>query len=373
MKSKVAVVKTSPATVLKDVQRLCDLAEMEKYIDPGKTTILKDNISWHLPFPGSNSTPWQLEGTVKALQAMGNTNITAVENNTVVTDPFIGEKLLLFEGIYKKYDIPVIYNFRDVEWVDYPLDFNSHGLSRVYGNHFTVPDFFKGKNIVHLPTMKTHIYTTTTGAMKNAFGGLINTKRHYTHSWIHETLVDLLRIQKDIHTGLFAIMDGTTSAEGPGPRTMKPHVTNVLLASGDMVAIDAVAAKLMGFDPLQLKYISLADSEGLGNGRPENIELVGDDVSNIILDYTVGDNLASRAGDALWFGPFKWAQWFFFHTPVVYMFIFASYFYHDFFWYPLKGKRIFNKWLARTGWGELYREYADLQEQLTGERVAWMK
>lgn len=55
------------------------------------------------------------------------------------------------------------------------------------------------------------------------------------------------------------------------------------------------------------------------------------------------------------------------------MFIFASYFYHDFFWYPLKGKRILNKWLARTGWGELYREYADLQEQLTGERVAWMK
>ena len=39
-----------------------------------------------------------------------------------------------------------------------------------------------------------HIYTTTTGAMKNAFGGLLNTRRHYTHSWIHETLVDLLAI-----------------------------------------------------------------------------------------------------------------------------------------------------------------------------------
>src|SRR6185503_13629410 len=46
-----------------------------------------------------------------------------------------------------------------------------------------------------------HIYTQTTGAMKNAFGGLLNTKRHYTHSWIHETLVDLLAIQKEIHAG----------------------------------------------------------------------------------------------------------------------------------------------------------------------------
>ena len=65
----------------------------------------------------------------------------------------------------------------------------------------TIPDYFFGKNIVHLPTTKCHIYTTTTGAMKNAFGGLLNTRRHYTHSWIHETLVDLLAIQKEIHSG----------------------------------------------------------------------------------------------------------------------------------------------------------------------------
>ena len=41
-----------------------------------------------------------------------------------------------------------------------------------------IPDYFIGKNIVHLPTVKCHIYTTTTGAMKNAFGGLLNHKRH---------------------------------------------------------------------------------------------------------------------------------------------------------------------------------------------------
>ena len=73
-----------------------------------------------------------------------------------------------------------------------------------------------------------HIYTTTTGAMKNAFGGLLNTKRHYTHSWIHETLVDLLAIQREIHSGLFAIMDGTTAGDGPGPRTMRPKRTSPL-------------------------------------------------------------------------------------------------------------------------------------------------
>ena len=94
--------------------------------------------------------------------------------------------------------------------------------------------------------------------MKNAFGGLLNTKRHYTHSWIHETLVDLLAIQKEIHSGLFAIMDGTTAGNGPGPRTMFPVIKDYMLASADQVAIDAVAAKMMGFDPMTLEYIKVA-------------------------------------------------------------------------------------------------------------------
>ena len=87
--------------------------------------------------------------------------------------------------------------------------------------------------------------------MKNAFGGLLNEHRHWTHPVIHETLVDLLMIQKKIHRGVFAVMDGTFAGDGPGPRCMVPHVKNVLLASADQVAIDAVAAKLMGFDPMK--------------------------------------------------------------------------------------------------------------------------
>ena len=138
-------------------------------------------------------------------------------------------------------------------WVRYKPKARMRVLDRIFPEGIHVPDYFFGKNIVHLPTIKCHIYTTTTGAMKNAFGGLLNTRRHYTHSWIHETLVDLLAIQKEIHSGLFAIMDGTTAGNGPGPRTMYPVIKDVMLASADQVAIDAVAAKMMGFDPMSLR------------------------------------------------------------------------------------------------------------------------
>jgi uncharacterized protein (DUF362 family) len=122
------------------------------------------------------------------------------------------------------------------------------------------------------------MYTTTTGAMKNAFGGLLTKYRHYTHSWIHETLVDLLAIQKEVHPGIFAIMDGTTAGNGPGLRLMEPVVKNVILASADQVAIDTVAAWLMGLQPREIDYIRLAHERGLGVGDVRQIELVGDEV-----------------------------------------------------------------------------------------------
>jgi uncharacterized protein (DUF362 family) len=158
-------------------------------------------------------------------------------------------------------------------------------LDRVYPEGVFIPKGFYGRNIVHLPTVKTHVFTTITGAMKNAFGGLLHLKRHWTHSVIHETLVDLLTIQKEIHAGIFAVMDGTISGDGPGPRAMRPHVSNLILASRDQVAIDAVAAKLMGFDPLSIRFIRLADEAKLGNGDPRCIDLVGDDVSGVNLGY----------------------------------------------------------------------------------------
>jgi intein/homing endonuclease/uncharacterized protein (DUF362 family) len=221
----------------------------------------------------------------------------------------------------------------------------------------TVPgaDCFIGNGIV---AHNCHIYTQTTGAMKNAFGGLLNTKRHYTHSWIHKTLVDLLAIQKEIHAGLFAVMDGTTAGDGPGPRTMRPMVKNVMLASEDQVAIDAVAARMMGFDPMSLEYIATAHEHGLGKGKPEEIEVVGDtDAADERWGFSVGDNGASMVGDLMWFGPLKRFQKLFFHTPLVNVFVMGSEIYHDYYRWPLRDKAVFDRWRKGTGWGRLFDEY----------------
>ena len=361
-RAKVAVLRTQPETVLEDHRRLLDLAGVRQALDPKATTILKDNISWHFPFPAANTTPWQLEGTVLALRAAGYHDLVCVQNKTVVTDAFKGEDLNGYVPIFRAYDIPVRFNFKPEEmtWVRYEPKAEMLVLNRIFDKGIHIPDYFIGKNIVHLPTVKCHIYTTITGAMKNAFGGLLNTRRHYTHSWIHETLVDLLAIQQEIHPGIFAVMDGTTAGNGPGPRTMVPEIKNVILASADQVAIDAVAARMMGFDPLSdIAFIRLAHERGLGVGDLREIELAGDvDLAHESWGFKVGKNLVRiGGGDLIWFGPLKPMQNLFFHTPLVNVFIMASEVYHDYYRWPLRDRRVFEAWKANTAWGRLFERY----------------
>jgi uncharacterized protein (DUF362 family) len=365
--SKVAVIRVTPEGILHEIDRLLDLAGVSQALARDKTTILKDNISWHFPFPGANTTPWQLEGTIRALSRRGFNDQVCVQNKTVVTNAFKGEDLNHYVPIFKRYGIPVLYNFKDedMKWVRFEPKARMRVLKRIFPEGIHIPDYFLDKNVVHLPTTKCHIYTTTTGAMKNAFGGLLNTRRHYTHSWIHETLVDLLAIQKEIHSGLFAIMDGTTAGNGPGPRTMYPVVKNVMLASADQVAIDAVSAKMMGFDPMTLDYIRLAHEDGLGVGDPRQIEIVGDvDAANENWKFHVGKNLVRiGGGDLIWFGPLKRFQNLFFHTPLVNGFILASDIYHDFYRWPLIDRRVFERWCETTAWGQMFLRYAQMGPQ----------
>src|SRR5438045_5424857 len=118
MKSTVAVLRTTPTTVLADYQRLCELAGMSRALAPGADTIIKDNISWHYPFPAANTTPWQLEGTILALRKLGFSDLSCVQNKTVVTDAFKGEDLNHYVPIFKAHRVPVLFNFKpeDMPW-----------------------------------------------------------------------------------------------------------------------------------------------------------------------------------------------------------------------------------------------------------------
>ena len=357
-RSKVAVLYTTPQTVLEDIPRLMQLAEYGKHLAPGVETLLKTNISWQHFYPACSTTPWQLEGVTKALLGGGFQRLIPAVNGTVVVDPHEGERANKHDVVIQKYGLTGVFlGEPPVQWIPYKPQHEMLVLDKVYPKGITIPDLFLDKNIVHLPTVKTHVFTTMTGAMKNAFGGLLNLNRHWTHSVIHETLVDLLTIQKEIHPGIFAVMDGTFAGDGPGPRAMTPHVKNVILASGDQVAIDAVAAKMMGIDPLSLKFIRLAHERGLGCGDPAQIEVVGEDISGVNWHFEVNKNtFASRGQKLIYWGPLKPFENILLRSPISPWSYFASNIYHNILWYPFIGKRRVARALE-SEWGKLFQSY----------------
>ncbi len=371
MGSKVAIVSTSPRTVLRDYHRAMNLAGYRDVIDPAVETALKINISWHVFYPACSTTPWQLEGVIRGMLQDGyaRERVHACHNRTVVVSARKGERANKHLPVVEKYGLANVHLYEGEEWInirdavgDLAKDFLC--LNGVYPRGFSIPKRFLGENIIHLPTIKTHIFTTMTGAMKNAFGGLLNERRHYTHEVIHETLVDLLMIQKKIHRGIFAVMDGTFAGDGPGPRCMTPYVKNVILASADQVAIDALSAKLMGFDPLSIRFIRLAHDLGLGCGDVSKLEIVGEPA-------LAGQNwhfegpykrltFAARGQHALYWGPLRPVQKFLLQTVLAPWSYAASIVYHDWYWYPFVGKKQIDS-AMQSEWGRLFRNYENLQ------------
>jgi len=262
--------------------------------------------------------------------------------------------------VTNKYNVPCLYLYeQNFEWIRYEPKKPFLVLDKVYPDGVYIPKDLIGKNIIQLPTVKTHVFTTITGAMKNAFGGLLHRNRHWTHSVIHETLVDLLMIQQDIHPGIFAVMDGTFAGDGPGPRAMRWHEKNILLASADQVAIDAISAKLQGFDPMSIPFIRMAHEYGLGIGDPSQIKIAGYDIEQEQpWNFVQEDTFASRGQKLIYHGPLKPFEKILLQSPLVPWSYFASNFYHNVYWYPFIGRKRVEEAL-KTPWGQKFKEYGD--------------
>jgi uncharacterized protein (DUF362 family) len=354
----VAVLYTSANTVVTDIGRLMRLAGYSDVLDPSADTLLKINISWQRYYPACSTSPWQLDGVIQALHEDGYANLVGAHNGTVVVNSHEGAEKNKHDAVLHRHGVPAVHlNDDNVPWIRYQPRSEMLVLNDIFKDGIYIPQVFPGKNIIHMPTMKTHVFTTMTGAMKNAFGGLLNFKRHWTHSRIHETLVDLLAIQQEIHPGIFAVMDGTIAGDGPGPRAMRTHVKNVILASSDQVAIDATAARMMGFDPLSIDFIRLATERGLGQGDPDLIDIEGMDISEIDFGFSRDeDTFASWGQKKIYWGPLKPFEGMLLRSPLVPWSYWASNFYYNVFWWNLFGRSQV-KTAMQSEWGRLFQRY----------------
>ena len=129
--------------------------------------------------------------------------------------------------------------------------------------------------------MKTHDSVIATLSIKNmAVGSIVGHYKGRIHQGYQAINLNIYRIAKFIPVHL-AVVDGFKAMEGNGPVGGEAVDMGVALAGLDPVAVDAVAAYMMGFDPMDIGYLYYCHRFGLGVADLSRIEVVGEDPSRL--------------------------------------------------------------------------------------------
>lgn len=263
-RSTVAALRTSPETVLADLARLADLAGLSAALRDGAPTRLVPQRDV-APLPGAHSPPWLLEGACIALRDRGFRDLSAIWPAPAPPTDDPARRALRALGVP---------DADDRRGPIKPLA-RMHALPRAFPDGVSVCDRARGANLVHLGTLRPHPHTTVAGAMHGALHALLGERRHALAPWTARALVDLLALTREVSAGQFSVLDLTVLR----PTRRRAWPAGWLLASADPVALDAVGARLLGYDPMRLAHLRLAHDDGLGVADPRDLALVGDDLS----------------------------------------------------------------------------------------------
>jgi len=266
--AKVSVLLAPAGQVQEQVREAMELADWQAYIPPNAAVALKPNLGWDILIPGAISAPLVVEGVIQVLRGYVS-KIYLVESDQVVVDVEKAVRITGLDKLCAKYG---------VEWVNMSRghfvrvqDDRRLILKDVY-----IPEILTQTELITLPLMKTHNKSVITGAIKNQWGCL-QTLRHQFHLVLSQALVDVNTIVQP----RFAVMDATVGLEGDGPKAGIPKEMGLVLAGGDVVALDAVAARIMGFDPARIEHLRLCAAHRLGTNNMDAIEVVGLDVQEV--------------------------------------------------------------------------------------------
>lgn len=321
-----------------DVRRAMELGRWDEFITPGVDVALKPNLGWDKLIPGAISSPWVVEAVIMVIRDYVG-KIFLVESDQIVVDVEKVVRLTGLDKVCKRYG---------VEWVNM-----SKGVfkriqdpSRLILKDIFIPEILLRTELVTLPVLKTHNKTVLSGAIKNQWGCL-ETLRHHFHLVLSEALVDVNQIIQP----RFAVMDGTVGLEGDGPKSGRPKEMDIILASGNLVGLDATAARTMGFKPDEIEHLKLCSEHGLGS-LADGYEVIGGKVEDLRKFF-----VPAKHNMVSWFELFlrrSVVRKLIFQTPLLNFFAWGARRYYDI-WDLLKGRGIRRRFFKRSKYAEQWK------------------
>jgi uncharacterized protein (DUF362 family) len=258
------------------VHTAMELADFRAFIPRGSDVAFKPNLGWDLHLPGAVSGPWVVAAVIEALRPWAG-RLYLIESNQILVD---------VERALRQTGLDQVCRAYGVEWVNLSrrpwrvVETGDPLLPRI-----EVPEILSHATLVTLPVLKTHGRTVITGALKNQWGCLRELRHNY-HLVVDEALAILNRVLRPA----FAVMDGTIGLEGNGPKSGRPRVADLVLASGDLVALDTIAATVMGIAPDEVAHLATCAAAGLGVNRLAEIDVRGLPLAAAIQPFQRGRN-----------------------------------------------------------------------------------
>ncbi len=242
----------------------------------GKRVLIKPNAA-RLASPGDGITthPLVVAATIDHLRKRGAKDITIGESCIFGVDP---------QEAFGKTGMKEISQKKGVRLLDLdqetPVEMTIRGgkvLSKIKVSSF----INKMDLIISIPVMKTHMHTQVTLSIKNMKGLLWRKEKVRLHQLVpskkvrkgYKSLDVAISEMATVLNPHFTIVDGTTGMEGMGPAYGKPKKMGIVLVSNNALSADAVAARLMGFDPEEIPHLKLSFEKGLGEIRLEKISI----------------------------------------------------------------------------------------------------
>jgi len=267
-KSRVAIIKGERGH--EPIFRALDLIDYESALCGYKRVLIKVNFitveTWDT---GATTDPIVVEAIIKRLKNLP-VEIFVVESDATMTN---ADKAFEVTGMKEMCDrngveILNLRHLKDRVKVDVP---NCETLRSI-----TVPRIVTESAIISAAKLKTHMTTKVTLGMKNMFGLLPDKlKGKYHAKGMNKVIVDINTVFKTA----FTVIDGFVGMEGRGPSGGDPVKMDLVIAGKDIVATDAIAARVMGFEPREIAHIRKANEKGLGN--IDEIEILGSKLDDV--------------------------------------------------------------------------------------------
>ena len=282
MKHRVAVVRTDIGVKEATKEAIRLLGGIDKFIKPGQETLLKPNLfTVKGPETGATTDMRVVIAVHELLKEQGSATVLGECPATgSYTRPDIVFDGLGVRELCEENGIKISILDREA-----PVKRTVEGVAV---NDFWFPESATNKPVINFPTLKTHVLTTLTCAVKNLFGLQQGGTKAHHHVQMKNDAEAFSNMLLDLYTAIrdqikLHVVDAHVAMEGEGPGAGDPVDLGLIIAGADAVAVDMVASSIMGWDPLnEVGTNYLAAKRGIGPKGMDEIEVLGESIQAVI-------------------------------------------------------------------------------------------